>query len=205
VLLFPYLEGLAFVHEWRKRHPWSAIGDLYRDPPRSSAQILYPDKRLGAREDPIPVVLPPLPSLLPGYRVASDDELGQFALGAVLGLHRDPDEGRRLARGWRGDRYRIWQDDQGRLALAYLVIMESEAAARTLAGALSGSVEGRRPTLAGKATAQGADITAWAEDGRAFILERRGDAVLLLERVPTPHVEAVREALWKARAGTARP
>jgi hypothetical protein len=77
--------------------------------------------------------------------------------------------------------------------------MDGEASGRALVGALSGSVERRHPALAGKAAARSADITTWAEGGRAFVLERRGGEVLLLEGVPERHADALREAVWKAR------
>src|SRR5262249_45135338 len=46
LLLFPYVRGLEFVYELRKRQPWTAMSSLYRDPPRSTAQIMDPAKRL---------------------------------------------------------------------------------------------------------------------------------------------------------------
>jgi len=73
LLLFPYVDGLNFVFQFRKRQPWSALTALYRDPPRSTAQILHPDKRLATREDPIPITLPDLGTLAPGVKVVTED------------------------------------------------------------------------------------------------------------------------------------
>jgi hypothetical protein len=101
LLLFPYMDGLNFVHQFRKRQPWPAITGLYRDPPRSTTQIMNPSKRLVTREDPITLTLPDLGTLTPGAKVVTEDELGEFALGAVLGLHLGEEAGRtrlRLAR-----------------------------------------------------------------------------------------------------------
>src|SRR2546428_687491 len=106
LLIFPYVDGLNFVFQFRKRQPWSGLTALYRDPPRSTAQILHPDKRLGTREDPIPITLPDLGTLAPGVKVVTEDELGEYALGAVLALHLGEQAGRTAAAGWRGDRYR---------------------------------------------------------------------------------------------------
>ena len=66
LLLFPYVEGLGFVYQFRKRHPWSDMSAVYRDPPRSTTQILHPEKYFDAREHPLPVVIPDLSRLLPG-------------------------------------------------------------------------------------------------------------------------------------------
>ena len=49
LLLFPYVEGLGFAYQFRKRHPWSDVSAVYRDPPRSTTQILHPEKYLDAR------------------------------------------------------------------------------------------------------------------------------------------------------------
>src|SRR5262245_5732582 len=80
LLIFPYVDGLTFVHQFSKRQPWSAMQTLYRDPPRSTAQILKPEKRLGQREDPIQIVLPDLGTVAQGAKIVNEDELGEFAL-----------------------------------------------------------------------------------------------------------------------------
>ena len=204
LILFSYAEGLTFVHQFRRRHPWSAMATLYRDPPRSTTQILHPHKRLISREDPIPIALPDLePHLTPARQVA-DDELGEFGLGAVLGLHLGEEAGPRAAAGWRGDRYRIWEDDQGRFVMAYVVALETDRLANTLARHLTGVVENRHPSLARKGV-PGAGIVTWQEGGHAHVVEKRGAEVLLLERVPSPVADQLREAIWRSRLAPAVP
>src|SRR5207247_7048617 len=104
LLIFPYVDGLNFVFQFRKRQPWSALTALYRDPPRSTAQILHPDKRLATREDPIPITLPALGTLAPGRKVVTDDELVGYALGAGVAPTLREQAGRSTASGslWRG-------------------------------------------------------------------------------------------------------
>src|SRR4029450_10222165 len=75
LLLFPYVEGLGFIHQFRKRQPWAAISAIYSDPPRSTTQILHPEKYFDRREDPVAVVIPDLSRLLPGRHLVSDDDL----------------------------------------------------------------------------------------------------------------------------------
>jgi hypothetical protein len=198
LLLFPYVEGLGFVYQFRKRFPWSDMSAVYRDPPRSTTQILHPEKYLDAREDPLPVVVPDLSRLVPGAQVVADDDLGEFGLGAVLALHLGDAEGRRAAAGWRGDRYRIWEDDGGRFVIAYRVVAADAPGALTLAGHLQASVETRHPQLAGKAAVRGG-LVAWADGGRVFAVERRGTSVVLLERFPAQALDRARDAVWRAR------
>jgi len=203
LLLFPYVEGLNFVYQFRKRQPWSAITALYRDPPRSTAQILNPEKRLVAREDPVPIVLPDVGVLAPRARVVIEDELGQFGLSAVLGRHLGEQEGRRGAAGWRGDRYRLWEDGDGRFMLAYVVAMDSESVAHAFALTYAKIIEKRHPRLAGKAVAaRSSALVSWRDADRAFVVERRAAEVLVLEQLPSASLDRVREAIWRRRPPT---
>ena len=199
LLLFPYVEGLGFIYQFRKRQPWSAMSAIYRDPPRSTTQILHPEKYLDTREDPLPVVIPDLSRLLPGSRFVSDDDLGEFSLGAVLALHLGDTEGPRAAVGWRGDRYRIWEDDAGRFTIAYRVIAADAEIASNLAAQLRASVEKRHPELVGKAAVHAGGLVTWSDGGRAFAVERRGANIVLLEQFPAPTLDRVRDAVWRAR------
>jgi len=200
LLLFPYVEGLGFVYQFRKGHPWSDMSAVYRDPPRSTTQILHPEKYLDAREHPLPVVIPDLSRLLPGGRLVSDDDLGEFALGAVLALHLGEVDGRHAAVGWRGDRYRIWEDDGGRFVIAYRVVAADAQIAAVLAANLQASVEKRHAELAGKATVRPGGIVTWVDDGgRVFAVESRGTSVILLERLPAQVFDRARDTVWRAR------
>jgi len=205
LLLFPYVEGLGFIYQFRKRQPWSGMSAVYKDPPRSTTQILHPEKYLDAREDPLAVVIPDLSPLLPGSRLVSEDDLGEFSLGAVLAFHLGDTEGPRVAVGWRGDRYRIWEDTAGRFTIAYRVIMTDAQVATTLADRLRAAVERRHPELAGKASVRAGGLVTWSEDGSGFAVERRGPSVVLLEQFPVHALDRAREAVWRARpAGATR-
>ena len=199
LLLFPYVEGLGFIYQFRKRQPWSGMSAVYKDPPRSTTQILHPEKYLDAREDPLAVVIPDLSRLLPGSRLVSEDDLGEFSLGAVLAFHLGDTEGPRVAVGWRGDRYRIWEDTAGRFTIAYRVIMTNTQVATTLADHLKAAVERRHPELAGKAAVRAGGLVTWSEDGSGFAVERRGPSVVLLEQFPVHALDRAREAVWRAR------
>src|SRR2546428_600710 len=122
----------------------------------STAQIMDPAKRIGSlREDPLAVNLPDLAGLLPGGTLVSEDEVGEFGLGAVIALHLGEIEGRRAAVGWRGDRFQVWEDAAGHFLIACLVVMRDEQMAATLSGHLRDFVARRHPGLAAKMRAGG--------------------------------------------------
>jgi hypothetical protein len=199
LLLFPYVEGLGFIYQFRKRQPWAGMSAIYSDPPRSTAQILHPDKYFDRREDPVAIAIPDLSRLLPGSKLVSDDDLGEFSLGAVLALHLGDTEGPRAALGWRGDHYRIWEDAAGRFTIASRVMVANQQMAAALADQLRASVEHRHPELAGKASGRPGGLVTWAEEGRAFAVERRGTSVVLLEQFPLHALDRARDAVWRAR------
>jgi hypothetical protein len=189
MLTFPYAAGAGFVHALLRRRPWSAMADVYRDPPRSSAQILQPDRYLDRREDPLAVALPDLAALLPAGSVrVTEDELGQFGLGEVLArFGGDAD----LARAWRGDRYAVWDTADGLVLLALTVWTDEEAAsafARAYARALAGKHGLAPPT--------GRDPATWAAGTRGFAVDPRGRRVLLIEGAPAGRLDALRGAAW---------
>jgi hypothetical protein len=199
LLTFPYAGGFGFIHEFRRRHPWAELSRLYADPPRSTTQILHPERYLDRREDPLPVSLPDLaPALGPGARRTFDDEAGEFGLAGILAEFLGDDA---TAGGWRGDRYALWGDATGTTALVALSLWESEPAATAFADAY-GRLLPRKHGLAAPA-ASTASLTAWRLETRGFAVERRGREVLLLERVPAAALDSVRQAVWQSRPGAA--
>ncbi len=194
LLLFPYTHGLAFVHQFRQRQPWSAMSALYRNPPRSTTQILHPAKLFDRRQDPLAIALPDLSAALaPGWRRVDEDEMGEWPVGEVLAGHVGEAAARRLAEGWRGDRYQVWEASPA-LLLVYRVAWETEVIAEGFAQAYAGLLEKKYPPIAGKAVKGPGPAVTWRNGPQGFLVERRGVEVLVLERVPARAVEPIRRA-----------
>ncbi|MBI4014168.1 MAG: hypothetical protein HY359_17755 [Candidatus Rokubacteria bacterium] len=189
LLTFPYARGVGFVHAFRRRHPWADFSRIYADPPRSTAQILHPERYLDRREDPVALALPDLGPALGGARRIFEDEAGEFGFTGILGefLGNDVD-----AAGWRGDRYGLWEDTGGATVLVALTAWESDGAA----GAFTEAYARLLPKKHGLPAS--ADPT-WQTGGRAFGVERRGREVLLFEQVPAAALEALRRSAWQGR------
>jgi hypothetical protein len=191
-LLFPYADGLGFLHAFRQRHPWSSLADVYRDPPRSASQILHPERYFDRREDPLPIELPDLAALLPaGSRPVIEDELGELGLGEALRRFLGDAD----ATGWRGDRYVLWDVPAGVPVLMSLTAWDGVERAGEFARAYARVLGGKH----GLAPRPDRSPFAWTAGTEAHLVERRGRLVLILEGAPKPEFDAIRAAVWANR------
>jgi hypothetical protein len=191
MLTFPYASGLGFVHAVRQRRPWATLSALYQDPPRSSAQILHPERYLDRREDPVPITLPDLTVVLPpGAHKVIENELGEIGLAEVLRQFRS--EAADVA-GWRGDRYALWSAASGAPLLVAITVWDGDDGAAGFARVYA-NVMGTKHGLA--PPSPDSPFLAWLSGGHSFAIERRGRAVLLLEGVPPAALDALRATIW---------
>ncbi len=108
-LLFPYTAGAAFIVPIHTTGGWAAVDALYDDLPRSTEQILHPDK-FRANEKPVAVELPATlaAEMGAGWTEAKQDTLGEFQLGVWLresGISAS--DASAAAAGWGGDRLAV--------------------------------------------------------------------------------------------------
>ena len=122
----------------------------------------------------------------------------------VLAGHLGEAVARRLATGWRGDRYQVWEAASG-LLLVYRVTWETEPIAEAFAQAYAGLLEKKYPALAGKAAKSPGPVWAWQDGPHRFLVERRGLDVIVLERAPATALERIRQALWPSRSTEPAP
>lgn len=110
-LLFPYLQGVTFVQTLIDRGggTFRLVDRAYRDPPRSTEQILHPARYLSARDDPIVVSMPDVGSALgEGWRRIEAGEVGELDLKLVAaygGQGLSARDARVAAQGWDGGSY----------------------------------------------------------------------------------------------------
>jgi hypothetical protein len=130
--IFPYREGLEFVAtilaaaSWPAVGSWRSVNQLHEDIPRSTEQVLHPEK-YAAKEEPIEVVLPDVTSVLGGdWMVLREDTLGEFLLLAYLEDHIAPEEADAAAAGWGGDSYALFEGPEGALLLQTVIAWDGE-------------------------------------------------------------------------------
>jgi hypothetical protein len=195
LLTFPYARGVGFVHQFRRRHPWRDFSRLYDDPPRSTTQILHPERYFDRREDPMRVALPDLgPVLGPGARLVVEDTAGELAVAGILGEFLGEAAS---ADGWRGDRYALWDEPGGAAVLVSRSAWETEPAAEAFADAY-GRLLAIKHAL-GPPSERAPPATRWQAGDRAFLVERSGREVLLLERAPASSLDELRRVIWLRR------
>lgn len=206
-MLFPYRAGLSFVAALRRRQPWSAVDAAFARPPKSTEQILHPERYV-ADDAPIPVAFGAVASLR-GYAVAHDTVWGELGFQLFLRSHGiDEATAAEAAAGWGGDRAIVLVREADRRAnkavgLARIewdteadAIEAEEAAVKAIDASTPGAVVEHGPTS-----------TKWlALDGTAAWVERRGSSLVIAIGAPAWTAAALSSELWSAsRVGPAAP
>ncbi len=101
-LVSPYVEGLAFVNALRRRDRWKGVDTAWNELPRTTEQILHPDK-WEKREKAIAIPAPTAKTLA-GFKVDEEDTAGELGYALMFGEWMDANEARIAASGWGGDR-----------------------------------------------------------------------------------------------------
>lgn len=166
-MVVPYLAGLDFARYLERQGGWPAIREAWREPPRSTEQVLHPEKYVG-REEPRPVELDDLAPV--SGRLVAEGVLGEALVRTLL----DGDEAG--AAGWGGDRYGAW-DVRGRTLLVWRSLWDSERDRQEFAGALVGRFGRARARRAGLVPPP---WSGFEGDGWHFAVVDRGGDVLLV-------------------------
>ena len=137
-LIFPYLQGLVFCVRLRQAGGRKLLDYAFaRDPPRSSEQILHPEKYLAERDDPLPLRLPDLGAALAGCQRRAEGQWGEFNTRLLLMERLGPaarEQCERAAAGWGGDAFALLEKD-GREAIVWWTEWDTEKDAAEFAEA----------------------------------------------------------------------
>jgi hypothetical protein len=206
-MIFPYRAGFSFVAALRRRQPWSAVDAAFARPPRSTEQVMHPE-RYFADDAPVPVAIEPLTTLR-GYSVAHNTVWGELGFSLFLRSHEvDPATTTEASTGWGGDRAIVLvRDDDRRPEKAVAIartewdseadaIEAQEAAVKALDGSATGAILEHTATR-----------TRWfGLDGSVSWVERKGPSVVLVIGAPVWAADALATELWTAaHVGKLRP
>ena len=114
---FPYAYGSDFILEIAGAGNYRPVDTAFKDPPRTTEQIMHPDKYFAKpREGALPVALPPLTDTLgTGWTFRETDTLGEFDLDVMLRENFVDDI--RASIGWGGARFDLYENGEDALAI----------------------------------------------------------------------------------------
>jgi len=146
-ILFPATQGTVFVQGLQLAGGWAAVDAAFADPPRSTEQILHPEK-YAAREAPIEVSVPadPAGGMGDGWREVLRDTLGEHQLEIWLDAPGaggpGPASAATAAVGWGGDRLILFESSTA-AAAAFVTEWDSQADAVEFAEAAQRALDAR--------------------------------------------------------------
>lgn len=127
-LQFPYTRGFTFVNRVRSEFGWEAVDAMYRDPPESSEQILYPERYFDRRDRPV-AIAPASPPF--DWKEVHQNTLGMLGMQILL-LAFGGEHAAARAEGWDGDRYVLWQAGD-RDVVGWVTVWDEEGQAEDFA------------------------------------------------------------------------
>lgn len=174
-LVFPYYGGVTFLNALAKAG--AAARDPWREPPRSTAEVLHPEKYLKrekARALSFGEAAAPR-----GWRLLRENTLGELLLKVLLeGAKETKDDAAKLAAGWASDRYRVFENEKTHeLALAWSIAFETADGARAFVAAY------RKLAAAAKKTGE-ASIATLTGERQVAIVEAPDGATLFAIGLP---------------------
>jgi hypothetical protein len=181
MMLFPYRAGFTFVTTLRATKPWSAIDAAFKRPPKSTEQIIHPEKYL-ADEEPVTVKLE-LPDLV------HTTVWGELGFELFLRAHGiDAATAKLAAAGWGGDRV-VATASFGAAKLVWDSEIDAieayDAAQRALDDTTYGAVAMKTDV-----------ITQWlAIDGTVTFIERQGTHITMAIGGPATQASELAERL----------
>jgi len=133
-LLFPYDEGMRFQDAVYRTDGSAAFDKVFREPPRSTQQIMHPETyaRGMIPTHPLPLRLEAVLGKEAGeFKRLIDGDVGEFDYSALLRQYTGESAGREAAAGWRGGFYQLYGHKKDKYPLlVHVSEWESPAAAQ---------------------------------------------------------------------------
>jgi hypothetical protein len=184
---FPYWQGREFVNEVFRAGGWDAVNRAYTNPPRSTEQVLHPERFLEEQDGPTSVVVPDVRAVLgEGWDVLVEDTLGEFTVGLYLDTELPAERAWQAAAGWDGDTFVVWEHGDGRRLLVWRTIWDGNAEAVEFEQALVEFVV-QRYLPAWPLDPPGGLPGRWWETGTGAVGVSRAARYVLLVEAPDPN------------------
>lgn len=224
ITYLPYSDGPAFVAHVRERRGWAGVNALYATPPRSTEQVIHPDKYPGDHPQQVRVDDRTAPGWSRVTRVGAPNhetvgEAGLFAMFMypyyasnrttevipAANFRRTDEQGRLdsfdpynyshpYSEGWDGDTLVAYRDDAGKEGYVWKLAFDSERDAREFRTGYQRVLDFR----GGEAVAGRANVWVVPEGqpfADAFYVEQRGETVVVVNAPTVEELAAVRTDL----------
>jgi IrrE N-terminal-like domain len=181
-LVFPYTAGMLFQNAVTEHDAKEAFGEVFRNAPLSTQQILHPEKYFSG----VKPTDPKLPEVKLGhsYKGLVGGVLGELEHRILIEQAVGATRADEIAPHWRGCNFELVEDKAARrVALLYASEWDSDDAARQYFAAYRASMQKKWKKMA-VATDSPDALTGEGDDGR-FELRRAGAIVTSMEGLPS--------------------
>ncbi len=210
-LTFPYRYGLDFEAALLKQGKQKAFVDVFRDPPRSTRQIMEPQTYL-TRERIDPMPLPDFKSIFKDYERFDIGSMGEFDVAILVDQYAGVEASQKVYPHWRGGYYyaaKRKDDANAPLGLFYASRWSSAERAGEFAAIYARSLAKRyrraREAVADHGAALDLEKIEGLVGARTFLTEEgpvvidaEGDTVMVTESLDPQVTAALQAALFGA-------
>jgi hypothetical protein len=194
---FPYNEGVLFALQLYQGGGFEAVNQAFRDPPRSTEQILHPEKYL-EREEPTEIRLPDLAAALGSdWKQLRSDVLGELDFRILLQQFSTLERAARGAEGWAGDRFALLESPNGTNALVIDSLWDSNDEAGEFFNHYVETVNRRYGRRASRTQDAPSSIT-WSTPNGALTIQNWGARVAIIMAPDARVLQALTAALTGA-------
>lgn len=198
-LTFPYFPGAKFVNALRKEGGWETVNAAWKNPPRSTEQILHPkEKFLGEnREDPSVVEVRGIgPALGIGWKKLTEDTLGEYSIGFVIRRFTDNKvaAARVASEGWQGDRFYVYRHEDAAAhapILVWVSTWDSEKDAREFTAAYGAALAKKHPNAHSTPRRDGAGRHMYVFENKMYACAVKGTTVVVVEGAAEQQLKAL--------------
>ncbi|HST53854.1 MAG TPA: hypothetical protein VLJ61_17735 [Pyrinomonadaceae bacterium] len=184
-LMFPYFQGMTWVTQVYKRGGWDGVSAAYTNLPKSTEQILHPEKYF-AGEEPKKVSIRDIsPALGKGWREADNDVEGEWGFYLLLDEYLQSSEvSKKASEGWGGDRYALFLGPkESDVLVAEKTVWDTEQDAREFFDAYATRTTKRYGVEPSEESPSGGRHF-WKTKEGGVLVEQSGASVLVVEGVP---------------------
>lgn len=144
---FPYDRGFTLVGGLHARDRWRAVNGGLRRPPRSTEQVIHPE-RYRRDERPVKVELAPYPPLLArGFSAFPQDSIGELGAALYFMSGLPIERAWEAADGWAGDTLQTYRGPSGEAAVIWALLWDDDAQAREAAEAAEAAIAVMSPEM----------------------------------------------------------